>query len=1125
MNNEPDLMPEGIDPVINGSDFAEQKLNHRNAKPRPSPPTDPQHEASVNPKVQTQAELRTDPQFIADANRWYNAAYDAEQAIRSRQNSDIISQTPDGKAHEAPERLLSESEIVDWAIEGASRFNWNLTGALIDYNVMRKRPVGDVRAMMGVIDRYSASENTMDTTGRALKYLATDPLTYIGVGLVAKGVVHGGTSAAGKGYLRNLLGKAVTNPAVIGAVEGGVYTGAFASAEEDLQAKAQERDFNATIPMISTGIGVGLGAALGAAAPAIKWGWPKMVKLFRGGEKAGNSFTDSPAAAATHGPVAEHEVEVRSPAILPEVTTLDEVADHFNLDEAQTERLAAAVSDADAVDNLFERQLEALNDRLDATNAGANKALDSAQLPDAAALPEVSTPGATPLPQASLPNAPTVPEPSALPDSGATPAAELPSMGAGADPSLPTPTLPTGGVSRTPIETSKLMKVEGVQEVLKDAGADMVVYPEKSPQIQQRLNAPKNEIGMFSQVEVNVIDANVPGWKDGGAVNGQELWNKIKNSGVKQEELEWLDIEGLLTKDPKGKFTKAEVLEHIDNHRVKVEESVGANDQEFVDSENWMSEANREVDDDPANWEHITEEAVYSFDIEDTDDWIVSQFIESVELDLPNGVRRSDMELMSAEQKSAHVFSNMADEFREFAEAAAEEQYLQDPYLIIELDTGGSNPDLFIVGNDDIGWDIREGNTHWESSLWSQSRGGAARDSRPEIYSEAEAIIQAENYARESGYDMPYGSEGVRYEDYVTDGPYENYREVKLTLPDNPDSYDSPHFDEENIVSHMMVTDRNLMLDGKEVKTYFIDETQSDWHSDGRKKGYRTPEHDAQLADLRSKRDNASQSYKDKIRETLPDDLESEGNHFKLIPDEPLVHIDTMGDVANMATSDISMTSREESIYKAMKDYFSPEDIEEISKLTWERKDAQKAYNGTGDPVADAPFKKDAWLALTMKRALIDAAEQGYEAIAWADGTVLKNKWNIDHGTQYDKKMPSLMKRLMGEKAEHLPFVADHFNLVEVRSPAILDADAPLNEGEAGYWIVPVKPEVKSKVTGEGLPLFSMSSLIAGVTASMAAPYEAEAASEESSLDPDGTSMTYRVLDKSLLDQEKLGAE
>mgnify|MGYP003674533507 CR=1 FL=1 len=424
MNNEPDLMPEGIDPVINGSDFAEQKLNHRNAKPRPSPPTDPQHEVSVNPKVQTQAEFRLDPQVIADANRWYNAAYDAEQTVRSRQNSDIISQTPDGKAHESPERLLSESEIVDWAIEGASRFNWNLTGGLIDYNVMRKRPVGDIKAMVNFIDRYSASENTMETTGRALKYVATDPLNFIGVALLAKGVVSGGTAVAGRGYLRNLAGKAVTNPVVIGAVEGGVYTGAFASAEEDLQAKAQERDFNAIMPMISTGIGVGAGATLGGLAPAVKWGWPKMVKLFRGGEEAGNSLTDSPAAAATHGPVAEHEVEVRSPAILPEVTTLDEVADHFNLDEAQTERLAAAVSDADAVDNLFERQLGALNDRLDATNEGANRALDSAQLPDAATLPAANTPGATPLPQASLPNA------AALPDAPVLPSGEsLPGMG------------------------------------------------------------------------------------------------------------------------------------------------------------------------------------------------------------------------------------------------------------------------------------------------------------------------------------------------------------------------------------------------------------------------------------------------------------------------------------------------------------------------------------------------------------------------------------------------------------------------------------------------------------------------------------------------------------------------
>lgn len=60
-----------------------------------------------------------------------------------------------------------------------------------------------------------------------------------------------------------------------------------------------------------------------------------------------------------------------------------------------------------------------------------------------------------------------------------------------------------------------------------------------------------------------------------------------------------------------------------------------------------------------------------------------------------------------------------------------------------------------------------------------------------------------------------------------------NYKEYLLTLPNLP-SYSSKHWDENNIVAFMRTKDRAI----ENKNSLFIEEIQSDWHQDGRKKGY-----------------------------------------------------------------------------------------------------------------------------------------------------------------------------------------------------------------------------------------------------------------------------------------------
>lgn len=105
------------------------------------------------------------------------------------------------------------------------------------------------------------------------------------------------------------------------------------------------------------------------------------------------------------------------------------------------------------------------------------------------------------------------------------------------------------------------------------------------------------------------------------------------------------------------------------------------------------------------------------------------------------------------------------------------------------------------------------------------------------------------------------GADFPKYEDYKLPGG-ENYREILLKLPSNRPSlknmsraeynaaidaadkagiqnYQSQHWDEPNVLAHIRVQDR-VGPNGE--KILHVEEIQSDWHQEGRKKGYKGQE-------------------------------------------------------------------------------------------------------------------------------------------------------------------------------------------------------------------------------------------------------------------------------------------
>lgn len=157
------------------------------------------------------------------------------------------------------------------------------------------------------------------------------------------------------------------------------------------------------------------------------------------------------------------------------------------------------------------------------------------------------------------------------------------------------------------------------------------------------------------------------------------------------------------------------------------------------------------------------------------------------------------------------------------------------------------------------------------------------------------------------------------------------YRETVRQKAKVNEPYVAPHFQQEsnpNVVAHVRYSDRPA-VDGK--KTMFLEEAQSDWHSDIRHKGYQ-----GEYAENRKRIDELKAKDKSTFK---GDDI-----------DQPL-------SVAEKA---------------------------ELTKLQDRNRDISPAH-GSDESVPNAPFHQN-WHELAMKRMLREAAEKGYDRLAWTTG-------------------------------------------------------------------------------------------------------------------------------------------
>ncbi len=155
-------------------------------------------------------------------------------------------------------------------------------------------------------------------------------------------------------------------------------------------------------------------------------------------------------------------------------------------------------------------------------------------------------------------------------------------------------------------------------------------------------------------------------------------------------------------------------------------------------------------------------------------------------------------------------------------------------------------------------------------------------------------------------------------------------------------------------------------MDAQGRKTLFIEEMQSDWHQQGRERGYAESDKKAKMADIEEAIDALPEqtNFSDWMKKNHPE--------------------------ASAEDVTAQFEAKESENYKDYRKYY--DDItDQRDKLIAERDSLKNA-------VPNAPFKNtEAWAGLALKRMIRLAVEQGYEAVAWTPAEVHVERWGTDN--------------------------------------------------------------------------------------------------------------------------------
>lgn len=583
--------------------------------------------------------------------------------------------------------------------------------------------------------------------------------------------------------------------------------------------------------------------------------------------------------------------------------------------------------------------------------------------------------------------------------------------------------------------------------------------------------------------------------RDNATADGAAIWKKLSSTdfgaGVNRKgALKWTAIEEFLTAVPGQKFSKPAVLSFLSKNGLVVEEVIADTearegaldwDTNILDADDALvydeieTRAQEMVDEfNPSADDYVS---VRLLDIINNSNSGVGQeaIADIVALHVAESGPRpakenqnldlfedADLNLSrlqgewNAKLNNLFVENLYTDELvADAARTAAMQDYAESPYILSTV-TLPNGYEVEISGGDDVGYS-------------DDTYGSMAFNL---LDAQQQVLVSAVEAGLFRDEDDPTTT---RHEGY-TEGTHTNYIERKLSLPDiEGDFFREDHFgDERNIVAFTRESDR--VLDGKRVKS--LDELQSDWHQKGRQVGYATGEEGLNLAST----DNVVQAAaafealppmsKEAVSAFIEDVTETDATPLPQTETDatPLLQYETkviFEVVSGQAFQLDRLTGPDTVATPSVDNLLIPvsEFLSELQSLL--KKDARlqpffdrieegaKQYKQARAElmgVPAAPFDEDAWIALGVKRALLDAARGGYEGFMFPSSRVLSARYSDRarkmYEIQYDQKMPSIIKKLTGETPRAVDF-----------------------EGR-GYYTIDFTPELIAEINDTGFSMF-----------------------------------------------------
>ena len=569
-------------------------------------------------------------------------------------------------------------------------------------------------------------------------------------------------------------------------------------------------------------------------------------------------------------------------------------------------------------------------------------------------------------------------------------------------------------------------------------------------------------------------------------LKGDEITKWLRantGKGVKPKELEFLGVDEFIANNPNA--TMQEVAEGVAGNKVRVSKEVTRHSDETPVLEFDVTVPETNPLDGSNLWDLQRRKVIDQLEVGE-------EFIEKELLDHYNQEWR--VEVGSFDDIPESMLDEVVEDY-------SKAQYMNDPYEMVEAVGEGVPSGTFAFGNDDTGYQLFVGGKRvTEVDPPIGVHGGDVPYSRTEAQIQLRQAMDDEgHYLRLEEEEAFYGGTQWKGEVDKSLPGGENYREVVFQWDNAPVEHNIGHFDNPKAIAHALVRDRKL-ADGS--ASLHVDELQSDLHTKGSQKGYKLPEK------LRTKQVN-------KIEGVL------EGTGLTMKPPEPLrvpsstapsgwrivhrVHPDAAGnaifvpsaryydintgrfsDLSEFPLSEIKGLARELRAGRtsrfgsekadALVESLGTEKIYELEDLVEPIIDKVKAPN--------YPFKDD-WYEMGIKNLVLDAINEGKDAISVSGSAPIKarysEKYSKFYEMLYDKKIPSAMKKLANKYGGK--FERGRLDLEDTFDPPPASArrlgpEESAARGIVDANIIKITPEMKEKILTEGLPSFAMGGLV-----------------------------------------------